>query len=385
MIGKKFGLWAAAAGFGAAVVACGDGAPDGDNALIVSIEPLRYVVEEIVGDDFRVEVLLPPGATPETYEPTPLQISAAEDAGLVFSTGLIDFERIILGGLSDPERFVDLSAGVELIADGHGHGDFEARERGFGGAREEGLGEARELGRGAVGRYKRQNIENEHNTGQHGEARERGFGEFDGADPHIWLAPRALAQMARTAYGRIHELHPDSASYTANYEQLAEHLAALDREVSAQIAASGARAFVIFHPGLTYYARDYGLRQISLERDGKEPSARELAEIIVAARAEGISRVMYQAEFQRRTVEIAAAEIGAEPVEIDVLSYDVVANILKITGLIAGIGGDGATGCSGAAEDDSAGDVGGGSAGFGNAGGSVGVGGGSGGGAGKNN
>ncbi len=115
-----------------------------------------------------------------------------------------------------------------------------------------------------------------------------------------------------------------------------ERLTALDKEVSSRIAASRVQSFMIFHPGLTYYARDYGLHQIALENDGKEPSARQLADIIATARAEGITKILYQSEFPLRTVEAAAEEIGAEPVEIGVLDYDVVSNILTITDLITG-------------------------------------------------
>jgi zinc transport system substrate-binding protein len=258
--------------------------------LIVSIEPLRFLVDEIVGDDFEVGVLVPAGASPETYEPTPLQMRAAEDARLVFSTGVIDFEHVMLQRLSSPERFVDLSAGIELISsvDGGAHVDADG----------------------------------------HGHA-------HGGVDPHVWVAPRGLARMARTAYERIHELYPDSTSYTANYARLSERLAALDRTVAERIAASPTRSFMIFHPGLTYFARDYGLRQIALEHDGKEPSVKQLAETVGLARAEGVSKILYQSEFPRRVVEVMAAEIGAEPVEIDILGYDIVGNILKITEFIA--------------------------------------------------
>lgn len=298
-----------------AFVSCRDGGKAGnesDNVLVVSIEPLRFVVEEIVGDDFEVVVLVPSGASPETYEPTPRQIRAAEDARLVFSTGLIGFEGVMLERLPAPERVVDLSTGIELIAaEPHIHGDdLHAHDDSH-----------------AHG-------DKDPHTGAHTQINAH---THAGADPHIWIAPRTLARMAATAYGRIHELYPDSTSYTANYALLTERLAALDREVSERIALSSIRSFMIFHPGLTYYARDYGLRQIALEADGKEPSARQLAEDVALARAEGISKVFYQSEFPRRTVEVVAAEIGAEPVEIDILGYDVVGNILKITELITGI------------------------------------------------
>jgi zinc transport system substrate-binding protein len=317
MIGKSF--------FGVILCAllgsCGAGGTKSENnTLVVSIEPLRYIVGGIVGDGFEISVMVPPGASPETWEPAPLQMRAAESAQLVFSTGLIGFETAMLARLPRQERYVDLSDGIELIytAEDHDHDHESESEHGPGPAKIGGDGH------------------------RHG-----------GVDPHIWMAPRQLARMARTAYDHIHEIWPDSVSYTVNYAALANRLETLDSLVSNrfEVALSGrrdgsasgredssarddagpGRAFMIFHPALTYYARDYGLRQIALESDGKEPSARQLAEIVATARAQGVTKVLYQNEFPRRTVEVVAAEIGAQPVEIDVVGYDVVDNILKIT------------------------------------------------------
>jgi zinc transport system substrate-binding protein len=284
---------------GVGLLSCGERATVDDNTLVVSIEPLRFIVEAIVGDDFAVTVLVPPGASPETWEPTPQKMRAAENAPLVFSTGLIGFENVILDHLPASERFVDLSAGIEPVGTGAGH----ACDAGH-----------------------------THNSSQtHGSVHAN-----DGVDPHIWMAPKALAQMAWTAYGRIHENWPDSTSYTVNYRQLAERLAALDREVSSRLATVSNRSFMIFHPGLTYYARDYELRQIALEIDGKEPSVKQIADLVIIAHTERISKIMYQSEFPRRTVEVVAAEIGATPVEVDILGGDVMDNILYITDIIAG-------------------------------------------------
>lgn len=270
--------------------------PEKTSGFVVSIEPLKYLIDNIVGDDFEVTVLVPSGASPETYEPVPAQIRAVEEANLLFFTGLIDFERELIERISaeanqrSNRRFVDLGAGVELIDNQHVH---------------------------------------EHEN----EKEHAGYGH-PGADPHVWMSPRALAQMAETAYLRIHELYPDSVSYSTNYERLAERLRELDREVGERLADRNGRAFMIFHPGLTYFARDYKLRQIAIEYDAKEPSVKQLQEILDIARRENITQIFYQREFPRTIVEVAAAEIGAELVEIDILGYDVEGNIQTITELL---------------------------------------------------
>ena len=70
--------------------------------------------------------------------------------------------------------------------------------------------------------------------------------------------------------------------------------------------------FIIYHPALTYYARDYGLRQIAIEADGKEPSAKQLTQLIRQAREDGVRRIIYQSQFQASAVEVIARDIDAE-------------------------------------------------------------------------
>ncbi len=153
-------------------------------------------------------------------------------------------------------------------------------------------------------------------------------------DPHTWTSPRALQLMSRTIYEAIHNEHPDSVRYTQNFNRLQERLEALDRAIEAQITASGVEQFIVYHPALTYFARDYGLRQISIEEEGKEPSAKRLAELIRTARAEGIRTVLVQRQFPRSSVEAVADDMGAEVVEFDPLAENVIENIAQITDLI---------------------------------------------------
>lgn len=268
--------------------ACGGApkTPDGD-VFVVTIEPLKWLIDNIIGDDFEVTVLVPPGASPETFEPTPVQVRAAENARFVFATGLVEFERELVDRLPHSERIVDLSVGVQLIDSEHVH---------------------------------------EHNE------------HYAGADPHIWMSPRALLKMASTAYEKIHAAYPDSASYTASYARLKERLTALDCRIATEIRdAKTPKSFLIFHPGLTYFARDYGLTQIALEVDGKDLTVRQLRETIELARAEKIDKIFYQREFPQSLVEVTARELGARVVEIDILGYDVEGNLLNVSDLITAV------------------------------------------------
>ena len=257
----------------------------GGGPLYVSILPLRSLVQGIVGDDFDIEVLVPPGASPETFEPTPRQFVGLNKARMVFNVGLIDFETTLLAKVEDQAKVVNLSRGIELIAGTCSHGSH-------------------------------------------------GHTHTHGIDPHVWTSPRALQKMAENAYEAIRKAYPDSVKYETNYRLLQQELKALDERTAARIAASDVEYFIIYHPALTYYARDYGLRQIAIEADGKEPSAKQLTQIIRQAREDGVRRILYQSQFPASAVEVIARDIDAQYVEVDPLREDVIANIEEITGII---------------------------------------------------
>lgn len=266
--------------------ACSPQPASQEKTLYVSILPIRSLVKEIVGEDFRIEVLVPPGASPETFEPTPRQFIGLNEAQLVFNVDLLEFETALLDKIEDRTKIVDLSRGIVRIEGSCAH------------------------------------------------AGRNGSDHAHGVDPHVWTSPRALQRMAENAYEAIHARWPDSAKYTANHARLQEELRQLDLRTAEKIARSGIRYFIIYHPALTYYARDYGLRQEAVETDGKEPSAKRLTALIRQARKDGIGRILYQSQFPVSVVETIARDIGAECAEIDPLREDAIANIDSITDLI---------------------------------------------------
>ena len=258
--------------------ACSSVQPHDDDTIYVSILPLKGLLRELVGDDFPIKVLVPPGANPETFELSARQLSDLHRTDAIFNIGLIPFEQTLLADLGD--RTVNLSAGIDLLE---------------------------------------------------GSCREHEHHGAHGIDPHIWTSPRALKKMAQTAYDHIHKAHPDSMKYTANYRRLDQKIDELDAYVAEQIKASNTRYFIIYHPALTYYANDYGIEQTAIEADGKEPSAKHIARLIDCARKDGITRVLCQRQFPRTAVEIIARDIRAEVIMVDPLAEDVLLNIKQIT------------------------------------------------------
>lgn len=309
---------------------CAQPAQPEEETLYVSILPLKSIVGGIVGDDFDVRVLVPAGASPETFEPTPRQFVDLNRARLIFNVGLIDFETTLLGKIEARDKVVDLSRGIDLIAGScsHAHGKVARADEPHAASMPE---EQQTAGSHAATPGERQ-LAGSHAASPAPQA--HGHSHAHGIDPHIWTSPRALQRMAANAYEAIHALWPDSVKYTENHARLQEQLAALDARTAEKIAASGVRYFIVYHPALTYYARDYGLQQVAIEDDGKEPSARALARLIEQARRDGVRRIFYQSQFPASAVEVIARDIEAQSVAIDPLKEDVIANIDSLTDLI---------------------------------------------------
>ena len=263
-----------------------------ENRAIVSIAPLKPLVENILGEDFEVSVLVPQGASPETFEPTPKQLREVESARFVFGTGLLEFEQELLHRIARNEQIVSLSQGIELIAGtcSHAHHAHTA----------------------------------ECHHAHH----------LHGIDPHIWCSPKSLGKMAENTYQAIAREMPDSTKYAERYTALCIKLLELDEEVSEMCRQSPRSTFFIYHPALTYLARDYGLTQVAVENEGKEPSAKHLANIIEQARNEDIKHIFYQSEFPASSVEIICKDINATAVEINPLDENIFDNIRHIATLI---------------------------------------------------
>ena len=264
---------------------CGNSKNNEQNVIYVSIAPLKPIIQGIVGDDYTIKILVPQGASPETFEPTPKQFIALNESVMIFSIGLLDFEKALLEKVHDQSKIANLSTGVATIAGSCSHT-------------------------------------------HHGKHCHHGI------DPHIWCSPKSINIMASNAYNAIVAQMPDK-DYAANYSTLNQRITALDQQVKQLCDSAALPYFIIYHPALTYLARDYGLEQVAVENEGKETSAKRLSQIIDRARKDGVKRVFYQSEFPASSIEVVAQDIGAQAVEINPLAENVIENlediVLKIT------------------------------------------------------
>lgn len=273
--------------------------------ISVSIEPIKYITEQITGKDFAINALVPSGASPETYEPTASQMQKTANALVYINIGLLDFEKNLSDGIksnSPDVKILELSKGIDLIDEKDSHNNNEDDK----------------------------NSESVTRNDTHGHT------HAHGVDPHIWSSPKNIKQMARTIYEFIIDMYPDSTKYTSNYNHFISRLDSLDNSLANMFSGNSAKkVFIIYHPALSYLARDYGLEQVSVEDEGKEPSASHIREIIETARKNGITKLFYQKQFSKNSVEAISKELGISAVEIDPLAGNIIDNTLYISNLIA--------------------------------------------------
>jgi zinc transport system substrate-binding protein len=273
----------------------------GDHIVIASILPLSGFAEKVGGKKIKVFEMVPPGASPHTYEPTPGQLEKVSKAGIYLSVGSgIEFEITWLDKimtLNDEMILVDCSKGIELI--------------------------------GAIGNPNDQNsdhddeevyneIEDDHNMG--------------GIDPHIWLSPINASIMVENIYLSLSKLYPeDEDIFYDNKKEFQDELEMLDRKIREILRGNTQRKIIVFHPGWSYFARDYGLEQIVIEKEGKEPSPRDMVRVIDLAKDSDIKIIFASPEFSPKSAEVIADEIGGNVVLISPLAKDYIENLIKIT------------------------------------------------------
>ena len=168
-------------------------------------------------------------------------------------------------------------------------------------------------------------------AGEEDHAEEHGHDQAHGVlDPHVWLSPVLARTLATNTCRALTEVLPGHAAvFQAGLDALLRDMDALDADIAAVTGAipEGRRSFMVFHPAWGYFARRYGLRQVPIEAEGKEPGPRQLAAIVRQGKEAGVAAVFVQPQFSDRSARVIAAEMGAEVVPLDPLAEDWAANL----------------------------------------------------------
>jgi zinc transport system substrate-binding protein len=249
--------------------------------VTVSILPQRFWVEQIAGDRFDIQVMVPPGVDYHTYEPTPKDMKDLSASSLYFSLGHLDFEKVYLDRFqsANPQMvLVGPSEDLSLIMGDHGHG---------------------------------------------------------GIDPHFWLSCTEVRKTIIPMLQAIIQLDPAHAViYQQNYARFLREIDTLETFLSRQLQPLKDKTVIIYHPALAYLARDYGFRQVSIEEEGKHPSAYHMKEIVDLARQQHIRTILVQRQIDREMAAGIADEIGGQVEVIDPLAYSWMDNLREIARIL---------------------------------------------------
>jgi zinc transport system substrate-binding protein len=266
--------------------------------VFASVVPIRTFVAAIGGEHVDARAMVRPGFNPHTYDPTPQQISALAGAALYVRTG-VPFEKAWMERIRSANRemqVIDARDGIALrdLA-AHSHGE--------------------------PGDGHDHHARHDDHTAHHAKAQ----------DPHVWTSPTLVGHMAGSIRDKLTELAPEYAGvFARNHDALVAELQALDRELHALLDPLPNRRFLVFHPAWGYFADAYGLTQVPIEREGKEPGARALASLIDQAKREQIKVVFVQPQFDKRSAAQVARAIGGAVVAVDPLAADYVDNIRRV-------------------------------------------------------
>ena len=254
----------------------------GSVKTFVSILPQAYFVERVGGSYVDVEVLVGPGQSPATYEPTPKQMARLGEAEVYFRIGT-PFEKGFIDKLADTHKhleIVDTRKGVSLR--------YFKRSKG-----------------GSI------------------------------PDPHIWLDPGRVKIQAVTICNALSRLAPDRRSFFENnLRSFQADLDRVDENIAETLAPLKGSTFYVFHPAFGYFGDRYGLEQVAVEIEGKEPSPKQLSNLINKARNEGVRVIFVQPQYAKKDAETIAREIGGAVVPMNPLPREYLENLEHMASLL---------------------------------------------------
>ncbi len=274
------------------VTSCGKNSEiQSQNSIFTSILPQKYFVKRIAGDTFEVNVLVGPGKSPATYEPTPEQVIKLGKSSILFTMG-VPFEKAFLkniGANIKNIKIIDTSRGIKK-------------------------------------RYFKTHLNNDSHS--HGENH---FPEDKVEDPHTWLSPKLAQSHAKQIYEALISIKPEKKDvFNKNYKELINDLQNLHEKIKRTLAPMGGNEILVFHPAFGYFSDEYGLKQQAVEMGGKSPSPKVLTEIIENAKSKKVKVIFVQPEFSQKSAKAIAKAIGGVVISLNPLSPHYIENLSKI-------------------------------------------------------
>lgn len=242
-----------------------------EEKVLVSVAPYLHIVEKIIGEEVSVSLLVPPGASSHTYEPTPKQVQALSSAKIWFCLGEPSDEKAKKALLQQNPHLlvVDLHEGLDLIEDDHG-------------------------------------CCHHHDSDQHSY-------HHHSFDPHIWMSPKLMVEQVQKIEKALNDAFPERGEHISqNAKSLIQDLQALDRDIKHLFKNKSPVTVIVAHPAYAYFCRDYGLTELSIEQDGKDPTAKELTHLLEKARSLQVKKIFIQNQYSHKGAELIAKELKAQ-------------------------------------------------------------------------
>jgi zinc transport system substrate-binding protein len=238
-------------------------------------------LEAITGDKFSVNTAIPSGSNPEIYDPSPAQMVDIGKSPIYFSIGALDIDKTWLRNIlmnNKGMKLVNCSAGLEPMP-GNGH---------------------------------------------------------HSSDPHVWSSPGTALVICKNMLNAIVAYDPKNRDYyIKNFKRLEASIIHTDSIIHSYVDTAQSKAFVIYHPALSYFARQYSLTQYSIEANAKSPTPAQLAKLVRQAKKDKAGVIFLQEEYDEKNAETISKELNAGIVPINLLSYRWNEELIKIAKAIA--------------------------------------------------
>lgn len=249
----------------------------------VSILPQQYLLETIGGDRVNVHVMVKPGQSPATFEPSPKVMSVYSKSDVYFTIGM-PFEQVWI------RRVASLNDNISIVKTQPTENDLSGHDNHL------------------------------LLPGQH-----------HSFDPHTWLSPVLLIEQAKIIVAELSRMSVQNKNYFFNnYKELSDKVNVLHNDLLLLFKDNNKSNFVTFHPAFSYFARQYGLTQIAIEMDGKEPSAKQISQVINRIKDKKVKYILIEKQFNQVIPQTIARSVDAQLLIIDPLALDYLTNMKDI-------------------------------------------------------
>jgi len=264
--------------------------------IVVSILPQKTFLEALGGDKVNITLMVQPGNSPHTYEPKPSQMKAVAKAALYFAID-VEFEHVWLS------RFVSHNKDMHIINTDKDIEKIQMKEE------------------------KHSSHHDDHECHHH-----------KGTDPHIWTSPKNVKIIVQNMYDALISYDKENMPYyKKNLDTFLSSIDQTDKTIKSLLSTlKESRTFMVFHPSWGYFAKDYNLKQIAVEVEGKSPKPREIIKYIKEAKVAKVTAIFTQAEFSDSSAKIIAKELNIPVIKVSPMDAKWSKNLINIAKAIAG-------------------------------------------------